>query len=226
MGRLDHQIKLRGFRIELGEIEAALARHPQVAQAVAMVRQQGSGAAALVAWLIAEKDAEIPSRDDLAQFLAASLPKYMVPTFYVAMDEYPLTPNGKINRSALPAPEQSSGEYVAPEGEREEQLAGIWAEMLGLDRVSRDGNFFSLGGDSILVIKVVMAAKKAGLIFTPKHMFQHQTLAELASVAEVGESEDTIEQAPPRDSETPEIFAETNLNEDDLDSILEELVGI
>ncbi|HEU5161118.1 MAG TPA: condensation domain-containing protein, partial [Streptosporangiaceae bacterium] len=181
LGRADDQVKVRGFRIELGEIEAALARHPAVAESVVLVRQDEPGRKQLVAYLVVASTA--PPSGELREFLAGTLPEYMVPSVFVALDELPLSPNGKVDRKALPAPEPTAAAgpgYVAPEGLVQNALAGIWAEVLGVERVGARDNFFELGGDSILSIQVVSRARQAGLRLTTKDVFRHQTIAELA----------------------------------------------
>jgi hypothetical protein len=164
LGRIDHQVKIRGHRIELGEVEAALLGHPGVAQAVAIVREDEPGDKRLVAYVVAAGD-EAPDVGGLRAHLKQSLPDYMIPQAIVGLEALPLTPNGKIDRKALPVPEgRPEGlDYVAPRTPVEETLAGIWAEVLKIDRVGVHDNFFELGGDSIQSIKVRAQALKAGL---------------------------------------------------------------
>src|SRR5690606_22717742 len=183
LGRIDHQVKLRGFRIELGEIEAALSQQPGIHDAVVLLREDAPGEKRLVAYTVGAVDAET-----LRAALKTQLPDYMVPTAWVTLDTLPLTPNGKIDRKALPAPERGATgtPYAPPQGPTEERLAGIWADVLRLDRVGRHDNFFALGGDSILSIQIVARATQAGLPLTPRHLFQHQSIAELAAVVGTG----------------------------------------
>ncbi|MCP2256430.1 non-ribosomal peptide synthase domain TIGR01720/amino acid adenylation domain-containing protein [Streptoalloteichus tenebrarius] len=184
-GRADDQVKLRGFRIELGEVEAALGRHPHVAQAAAAVRKDTLGITRLVGYLVCEGE---PDLAGVRAHLRERLPEHMVPTAFVVLDELPLTVNGKIDRRALPTPSGDREEgldYVAPRTEAERVLAGVWAELLGVDRVGVTDNFFDLGGDSILGLQVVARARSAGLDLTPKQMFLRQTIAELAAEAGV-----------------------------------------
>jgi amino acid adenylation domain-containing protein/non-ribosomal peptide synthase protein (TIGR01720 family) len=191
LGRFDNQVKVRGFRIELGEIEAALSRHPAVREAVALVQEDGAGHKQIVAYVVG-KEGLPPTSVDWRKPLKEWLPDYMVPATFVMLDELPLTPNGKVDRRALPAlarvnqPSESS--YQSPRGSVEEMLAEIWSELLGVERVGAHDNFFALGGDSILSIQVVARASRAGLKFTPKQLFQHQTIAELASVTGTAQS--------------------------------------
>ncbi|HVR95614.1 MAG TPA: amino acid adenylation domain-containing protein, partial [Thermoanaerobaculia bacterium] len=193
LGRGDHQVKVRGFRIELGEIEAALAEHPSVREAVALAREDNPGEKRLVAYFVPNVlDTDADPSQELREALQARLPDYMVPAFFVALDELPLLPNGKVDRRALPAPERRRAgvekAYAAPRNRAEEQLAAIWSEILRQERVSIDDNFFELGGDSILGIQAIFRAGQAGLRLTPGQLFEHPTVARLAAVAEVVEA--------------------------------------
>ncbi|MBT2526891.1 amino acid adenylation domain-containing protein, partial [Streptomyces sp. ISL-99] len=184
LGRTDNQVKIRGFRIELGEIQAALTHAPGVTDALLMVRQDGPSGQQLVGYVTAGQPAPDPA--DLRAHLAATLPDYMVPAGIVVLDRWPLTPNGKINRTALPAPTFTGSTTTtgrAPRTPREEKLAGIYADVLGLDAVTIDDNFFELGGDSISSMRVVSQARESGLTLTVQQVFQHRTVAELADVA-------------------------------------------
>jgi amino acid adenylation domain-containing protein/non-ribosomal peptide synthase protein (TIGR01720 family) len=183
MGRIDDQVKVRGYRVELGEIEAALLRHPDVAKAAVTVKEGRQ----LLAYVVpADTDTS-----GLTDFLGETLPEYMLPSVYVGLDALPLTSNGKLDRDALPDPERTTNDtgYVAPDGPIENALAAIWAEVLGMERVSVQDNFFDLGGDSILSIQVVSRARKAGLRLTTKDMFLRQTIAALAPVVTAVELE-------------------------------------
>ncbi|HXU44303.1 MAG TPA: condensation domain-containing protein, partial [Thermoanaerobaculia bacterium] len=192
LGRLDFQVKIRGFRIELGEIESVLAEHPGVAQAVAAVREDSPGDRRLVAYFVpaegAPEGAPEPGAQELRAWVHARLPEYMVPSAFVALAAIPLTANGKVDRKALPAPDAArragGADYAPPASAAESLLARIWGELLGLDRVSVHDNFFELGGDSILSIQIISRAGQAGLHLTARQVFQHQTIAELAAVAE------------------------------------------
>ena len=184
LGRIDHQVKIRGFRIELGEIEAVLSNHPQIQQAVAIAVEDPTGNHRLVAYVVSEE--ETLSTQQLREFLQQQLPAYMLPSAFVILNSLPLTPNGKVDREALPAPDgeiDRTQEYVAPQTQKEQTLTAIWQELLLVERVSIHDNFFEIGGDSILSIQVVSRAKTAGVQITPKQIFQHQTIAELAKVA-------------------------------------------
>jgi amino acid adenylation domain-containing protein/non-ribosomal peptide synthase protein (TIGR01720 family) len=188
LGRVDHQVKIRGFRIELGEIEAVLRQHPAVREVVLVAREDAQGQARLVAYMVPH--AVPPSVAELRNHLKASLPGYMVPAAFVMLDALPLTPNGKVDRRALPPPEPAradvGSDYVAPQSSVEETLAGIWRDVLMLESVGVHDNFFHVGGDSIVAIRIVAQANQAGLRLTPKQVFQYQTIAELAAVAGTG----------------------------------------
>ncbi|MCE9671221.1 non-ribosomal peptide synthase/polyketide synthase [Myxococcus stipitatus] len=191
LGRVDHQVKVRGFRIEMGEIEAVLGTHPAVKQTIVLAREDVPGTRWLVAYVVAAPGQE-PRAETLRDFLGERLPEYMVPAAFVMLPAMPLTSNGKVDRKALPAPEGQgtrASAYVAPRTEVEELLAGIWARVLGRERVGIHDNFFELGGDSIISLQIIARATQAGLRLSPRQLFQHQTLAELARVA--GEAHET-----------------------------------
>ncbi|MFH0344255.1 MAG: amino acid adenylation domain-containing protein, partial [Chromatiales bacterium] len=185
LGRIDTQVKIRGFRIELGEIEAALNRHPAVKACAVIAREDTPGDKRLVAYVVVAEESA-PANAMLRDYLKQSLPDYMLPSAFVVLDQLPLTPNGKLDRKALPAPEYRSEEsFVAPRTPTEDKLAAIWGQVLKLDRVGIHDNFFELGGDSILSIRIIALAHQAGLKLTPRQLFQHQTIAELATAAEI-----------------------------------------
>ncbi|MEP7122426.1 MAG: non-ribosomal peptide synthase/polyketide synthase [Byssovorax sp.] len=186
LGRIDHQVKIRGFRIELGEIEAVLDTHPAVREAVVLAREDGPGEKRLVAYLVC-RDGSAPTVGELRAFLKDKLPDSMVPSAFVLLAALPLTENGKVDRRALPAPEEGErpdlgAEFVAPTLGAEEELAKIWASVLRLPQVGVRDNFFEIGGDSILSIQIVARAQQAGFRITPRQLFQHPTIAELAEV--------------------------------------------
>ncbi|HEX6290386.1 MAG TPA: amino acid adenylation domain-containing protein [Herpetosiphonaceae bacterium] len=197
LGRLDFQVKVRGFRIELGEIETALGQHPQVREAVVLARQDpppasGHPDARLVAYVVEQRHngaAEL-SVSELRRFLEPTLPEYMVPSVFVFLDALPLSPNGKVDRKALPAPDSARPEleatFAAPHTQVEETLAAIWKQVLGLEQVGIHDNFLELGGDSILSLQVVARTNEAGLRLSPAQIFQHRTIAELAAVIGTG----------------------------------------
>jgi len=188
LGRADDQVKLRGFRIELGEIHAYLSKHANVREAVVIARQGNSGRKRLLAYFV-PTEGRAPTSNELRRYLLERLPDYMVPSLLVQLDAMPLMPNGKVNRRALPAPEEvrasHASDMVVASTEAEKILSTIWAAVLNLDErnVGIHDNFFELGGDSILSIQIVGRANQAGLQLTPRLLFQHQTIADLASVA-------------------------------------------
>ena len=196
MGRIDHQVKVRGFRIELGEIESVLGGHPAVEQAVVIVREDRPGDKRLAAYLVPVDPEEAPTVGALRGYLKERLPEYMVPPIFIVLDAMPLTPNGKVDRRSLPAPDRNrpelGEEYVAPRNPTEAALVAIWSRVLEIERIGVNDDFFDLGGDSLMVIKVVSQANKAGLGVTTKQVFQNRTVAELAAVA--GTSEILAEQ--------------------------------
>lgn len=193
VGRIDHQLKIRGFRIELGEIESQLQAQAGVRNAVVLAQAGAGGQQQLVAYVVPleggliEADAEVQHafRSALKSRLQTVLPEYMIPAQYVLLASLPLTPNGKLDRKALPAVEVSAfqGTYEAPRTELEQQLAEVWQSVLGIEQVGLNDNFFELGGDSIISLQVVSRARQRGIHFTPKDIFQHQTLAGLATIA-------------------------------------------
>ncbi|MBM7773069.1 amino acid adenylation domain-containing protein/non-ribosomal peptide synthase protein (TIGR01720 family) [Actinokineospora baliensis] len=178
-GRADGQVKLRGFRIELGEIEAVLSAHPNVAHAVAVVREDRT--TRLVAYVVPTAGATV---DDLREWAARDLPEHMVPAAVVVLDRIPLTPNGKVDRAALPAPDFAGLTTTRQaETEAEQTLAAVFAEVLGVPAVGMDDDFFSLGGDSIISIQLVARARAEGLRFSPRDVFERRTVARIAEVA-------------------------------------------
>ncbi|MEP6802063.1 MAG: amino acid adenylation domain-containing protein [Acidobacteriota bacterium] len=188
LGRNDDQVKLHGFRIEPGEIEAALRRHPGVREAVVLAREVDASARRLVAYVVPEAAAEAPASAELRQFLRTALPEFMLPSAFVRVPRIPLTANGKVDRAALPLPDPARPDHgeplVAPRTSNERILFKVWADVLRHDRFGIHENFFDLGGDSILGIQIVVGAAREGLRVTPRQLFDSQTIAELAEVAE------------------------------------------
>ncbi|MES2936867.1 MAG: non-ribosomal peptide synthase/polyketide synthase [Pseudomonadota bacterium] len=181
LGRADQQVKVRGFRIELGEIEAVLRQDPRVAEALVVVREDTPGDRRLVAYVVSEQD-ELDA-EQLRQALTAKLPDYMVPTTFVLLPSLPLTPSGKVDRNALPAPggeRQLGTEYVAPETDIEKRIAAVWAEVLQVERVGLHDNFFELGGHSLLALALVTRLREQGLATGVKSLFTAPTVAGLA----------------------------------------------
>jgi polyketide synthase PksJ len=191
LGRIDHQIKVRGFRIELGEIETALRCHPGVREAVVAARGDGSNRR-LVAWLIPQGEA--PGIGELREHLRRTLPEYMVPAAFRAMDAFPLTPSGKVDRKALPEPEgtrdaASAAAYADPRSELERILAGVWREVLKVDRVGVNDNFFDLGGHSLLAAQVhARLSDLLGREVALLDLFRYPTVASLAAFLGGGEA--------------------------------------
>jgi amino acid adenylation domain-containing protein/non-ribosomal peptide synthase protein (TIGR01720 family) len=196
LGRADDQVKVRGFRIEPGEIESALVEHPAVREAVVLAVPVEGGDKRLVAWVVLDAERGAWEEDAVRAALARRLPEHMVPGAFVTLAELPLTAHGKVDRRALlrsgavaaPVASRASagvegGDATAPRTPEEETLAEIWGGLLGVERVGVHDNFFRLGGDSILGIQVVARARQAGLVITPRQIFENQTVAALAAVA-------------------------------------------
>ncbi|MEV0031788.1 amino acid adenylation domain-containing protein [Nocardia sp. NPDC050793] len=186
LGRNDFQVKVRGFRIELGEIDAVLAAHESVDFAVTVGHELDSGTMILASYVHAASGAVVDTAE-LTRWAERSLPAHMVPTTVMALDEIPLTPVGKLDRAALPAPVLEHKEYRAPETAVQRVLAEVIGEVLGADRIGLDDDFFALGGDSITSIQVVSRARARGVICTPRDLFEARTVATLAELARSGE---------------------------------------
>ena len=186
LGRMDHQVKLRGIRIEPGEIETVLRQHPTIREAVVTARNDPPGGKHLVAYVVSSQEL-VPKTGELLSFLKEKLPDYMVPSAFVWMDRLPLTPNGKVDRHALPAPDRTrldlEGAYVAPRTPIQEMLAGIWAEVLGLERVGIHDSFFELGGHSLLAMQIISRVRDALQVeLRLAALFQAPTIVQLAHV--------------------------------------------
>ncbi|GAD77764.1 non-ribosomal peptide synthetase, partial [Vibrio azureus] len=187
VGRSDDQIKIRGFRIELGEIENALSRHQSVKDALVLAQSaKGSKEKQLVAWVVAEKDAEsfLISEQELIEQAKLSLPHYMIPSVFCLMEALPLTVNGKVDKKALPQPDLcSSNVYQAPKTETEHKLASLWSTLLATEQVGRQSNFFSLGGHSLLATKLITEIKQAWEVdLSIRSIFETQTLEDQADL--------------------------------------------
>ncbi|MGW2041543.1 non-ribosomal peptide synthetase [Streptomyces virginiae] len=184
VGRADHQVKVRGYRIEPGEIELVLQQHPDVGVALVVALADGEHKR-LVGYVTPGAAGRRPQPAELREFVSARLPVHMVPSAVVCLEQFPLTPSGKVDRKALPAPEHAAAPAGAeePRTGAERLLAQIWSDVLGVPTVGVTDNFYELGGDSILGIRVVARAKKAGLVISAKDVFRKQTIAELATTA-------------------------------------------
>lgn len=219
LGRADDQVKIRGFRVELGEIESALAAEPGVRQCFVMARAKKDDAEdkQVVAYVVLDRQ-QISSADGLKSALKEKLPDYMVPSAFVEMSKLPLTPNGKVDRKALPAPEErSSREYKAPISVTEELVAQIWAEVLKIDRISTDENFFDLGGHSLLATQVISRIRRVLEVDLPlRTMFDMTTVARIAERIEAARLPGGADAAPQltrveRDGPLPLSFAQQRL---------------
>ena len=229
LGRNDFQVKIRGFRIELGEIEAKLVAMAGVSEAIVVVREAVQGGKQLVAYCTGEAD--VSSLHEHAQ---ASLPAYMVPAAYVKLEAWPLTPNGKLDRKALPAPDADalvSRAYEAPQGDLEETLATIWADLLKVERVGRQDNFFELGGHSLLAVSLVERMRREGLHADVRTLFTASTLADLASKVAQETQAFVPVQVPdnliPASAQrlTPEMVTLVELSQESLDEIASRVEG-
>jgi amino acid adenylation domain-containing protein/natural product biosynthesis luciferase-like monooxygenase protein len=203
LGRLDDQVKVRGFRIELGEIETVLRQHPAVREAIVLAHSDQAGQRLLAAYIVPREQetgstgvdsAGLPtaspspatchlSPGELRSFLARRLPEYMIPSAFMALDALPLSPNGKIDRRVLPSPDVEQGRsttFLAPQTPMEQQIAGIWSQLLGIERIGLHDNFFEIGGDSLLAIRLVSRLRDSfGIELAPRMLFEKPLLGEL-----------------------------------------------
>ncbi len=219
LGRLDNQVKLRGFRVELGEIETVLGQHPNVAQAVVMIREDRPGDKRLVAYITAEGG--MPSPNEVRKFLQLSLPDYMVPSAFVLLEAMPLTPNKKVDRRALPAPDYSGSgavtQFDEPLDPVEDLLVNIWARVLGLENIGVHDNFFERGGHSLLATQVMSRIRETFHVELPlRALFESPTIADLAEKLEAVIQAQQGLQAPPlvpvpRNGKLPLSFAQQRL---------------
>ncbi|MFL9875106.1 non-ribosomal peptide synthetase [Paraburkholderia megapolitana] len=228
LGRNDDQVKIRGFRIELGEIETRLSEVAGIREVAAFVREDAPGDQRLVAYYTSADGAD--ATDALRAHASQSLPRHMVPSAYVALQQMPLTPNGKLDRKALPAPDAhayASRDHEAPQGAAEQTLAHIWQTLLGVERVSRHDNFFELGGHSLLAVRLAEQMRRAGLNADVQALFSAPTLADLA--AALGETDEVT--VPPNliPSDTnhiePSMLPLVDLNQPDIDAIVATVSG-
>ncbi|WP_099115050.1 non-ribosomal peptide synthetase, partial [Xenorhabdus miraniensis] len=227
LGRNDQQVKIRGFRIEPGEIEIRLAEHPAVREATVLVLGDG-GDKRLVAYVVADIDEELVNR--LRTHLSAVLPDYMVPVAFVRLDEFPLTPNGKLDRRALPAPDSEAFArqiYAAPQGETEMALAAIWSELLGIEQVSRHDSFFALGGHSLLAVRMIERLRQQGLALTARDLFRSPVLSDLAQTLGRHQAIEVPPNVitPETQHLTPEMLPLVDLTQADIDHIVKQVPG-
>jgi acyl carrier protein len=186
LGRLDFQVKVRGFRIELGDIKSALEQHPAVKDAIVLASEDDPGGKRLIAYIVS-KEIMVFSIIELRNYLKQKVPEYMVPSAFVTLKELPLTPNGKVDRKALPVPNKErpelGGTFVAPRTPVEEALAEIWAQVLGLDQVGINDNFFDLGGHSLLATQIISRLSNTFRVeVSLRSLFQAPTVADMAVI--------------------------------------------
>ena len=199
-GRIDHQLKIRGFRVEPEEVEAELNRHAAIRNAVVVGWSNGNGEKRLAAYFVAEEGSSV-STPALRRYLESKLPEYMVPSVFIPLEDLPLSPNGKLDRRALPLPAQLSRaldtEFVAPRNELEKQLAAVWTDVLGLDEIGVNDNFFELGGHSLLAATLLTRLREAvGSTLTMRRLFESPTVAELAQAISEENTLVTSEELP------------------------------
>jgi amino acid adenylation domain-containing protein len=230
IGRIDHQVKIRGFRIEVGEVEATLLRHPSVEAAAVVVHEAGDKR--LVAYVVTVAEQEPPSGGELRDFLRGSLPEYMVPSAFVPVGALPLSPNGKVDRKVLPAPDyagaEAAADYVAPATPLEEELAAMWSGVLGVERVGTRHNFFELGGHSLLATQLVSRVRERFDVELPlRDFFESPTVAQLAAAVEQartaprGQESSRIQTLPRGEQSIDELLAELDgLSDEEARAIL------
>lgn len=220
LGRIDHQVKIRGFRIELSEIEVALTEHDSVLEAIVIAREDARNEKRLAAYIVADRE-HTPSIGDLRSHLSERLPEYMIPSYFVMLDAIPLTPNGKVDRNALPAPEVSrpdlEGAFVAPRSQVEEMVAQVWSDALHIDQVGVHDNFFALGGHSLLATTIVTRLRQAFNVDLPlRTIFEGPTVSQLSEKIEAEQRAGRNLSMPPlvrvsREQTLPLSFAQERL---------------
>lgn len=210
LGRIDRQVKIRGFRIELEEIQTVLEKYPNVKTSAVIDREDVPGDKRLVAYIVPNPE-QIPTTGQLRRFLQEKLPEYMIPSAFVVIETLPLSPNGKLDRQALPKPakrQNEASEFVAPSTAMETTLAQIWCEILDIDRVGVKDNFFDLGGTSILAFQVATQVRdKLKLDLKTVKLFEHPTIAALAKYLGEGESEQPTQNAQTRAQQQKAAYA-------------------
>jgi natural product biosynthesis luciferase-like monooxygenase protein/amino acid adenylation domain-containing protein len=212
LGRTDNQVKIRGHRIELGEIESKLARHPTVREAVVVAREIAADDKRLFAYLIAS-NGHIATATELRQFLTRDLPEHMVPSAFVELEKFPLTPNGKVDRKGLPNPETISGAreqaYAAPRSDSERTIAEIWQELLRVQQVGLHDNFFDLGGNSLLVVQAQVRLREVlGADLPVVRLFQYPTVSALAKFLSEQQQKNSLKKVHDRARRQRQAFAE------------------
>ncbi|WNN92284.1 non-ribosomal peptide synthetase [Gloeocapsopsis dulcis] len=219
IGRIDNQVKIRGFRIELGEIETVITQHPAVRETVVVVRSDLADSQTLVAYVVPQQEQTL-TISELRSFLESKLPNYMIPTAFVTLEALPLTPNGKIDRKALPTPDTAqltSSKYISPTTPIEKLLGGIWAEILGIDKIGIHDNFFELGGHSLIATRVISQIRQTFQLELPlRSLFEKPNIAELATEIETAQKADlgietTKIERVERTSQLPLSFAQQRL---------------
>ncbi|MCP4150135.1 MAG: AMP-binding protein, partial [bacterium] len=183
LGRIDHQVKLRGYRVEPGEIETRMLDHGAIKEAAVIIKENKNGDKYICAYYVSATELTHPQ---LRGHLAQHLPEYMLPAYYIPLEKMPLNPNGKVERKALPEPQETAlagaGNYIAPRGIIEKRLTGIWQNVLGRERVGIEDNFFEIGGDSIKTIQIISQLKKTGYKLKMSDIFRNPRISELAAV--------------------------------------------
>jgi acyl carrier protein len=233
LGRIDHQVKIRGFRIELGEIEAVLAQHPAVQEAVVIAREDIPGDKRLVAYINLDRKQACGVKE-LRSFLRSKLPDYMMLSTFVLLDALPLTPNGKVDRHALPAPNYSRAEWeetlVAPRTPTEQLIADIWTQVLGLERIGVNNNFFEFGGHSLLATRIITQIQKVFQVdISVNTFFQNITVASLSLAVTQKQAEKktngTNRSARINQINVEQLLAQFDkLSDEEVDSLLNEML--